>query len=238
MINNNKGAILLVTVVSMMILTIIGYITLQMVTSQGVTDTYEQARIRTEYAAEGIVERAKGYIKYIVEQNMLSEGEAVGGVFGDFGYYPNASGFLFSKVREESEHNEHGWKIFEGVVDPINHHYGFNGSFDLDHIAFEDSIYPVIHARVWCEFVKNKIKGADKGNDLNIHMFSSTGDKKQTYKLVGVAYTTVNAADVGVIVSTVTYYFNTERKPDDSIDGKTKYTNDRTTIIWRKEKES
>ncbi|MBR6297649.1 MAG: hypothetical protein IKR34_00220, partial [Candidatus Gastranaerophilales bacterium] len=73
MINNNKGAILLVTVVSMMILTIIGYITLQMVTSQGVTDTYEQARIRTEYAAEGIVERAKGYIKYIVEQNMLSE---------------------------------------------------------------------------------------------------------------------------------------------------------------------
>lgn len=232
MINNNKGAILLVTVVSMMILTIIGYITLQMVTSQGVTDTYEQARIRTEYAAEGIVERAKGYIKYIVEQNMLSEEEAVGGVFGDFGGNPPVSGFLFSKVNGSS--GQHGWNIFEGVVDPKTLHYGDNSGKVSD--VFDDSVHPVIHARASCEFVTGQIEGAGR-NGKKVNTFAFPATDKQTYKIVGVAYTTVNAADVGVIVSTVTYYFNTERKTD-SINGKTKYTNDRTTLVWRKEKES
>ena len=48
-IKNNKGGILVITIVSMMILTIIGYVTLKMLSKQNVIDAYDQAKMKTDY---------------------------------------------------------------------------------------------------------------------------------------------------------------------------------------------
>lgn len=202
MINNNKGAILLVTIVSMMILTIIGYITLQMTSSQGVADTYEQAKIRVEYAAEGMVERARGYIEYIVAVANVPQTPATM-EFGDIGFGANSgAGTLFSRVSSAGGK----WFLFENGVDP---NYGNAGTVD----SIDNSMYPAINTRVWCEFVNTNINEGigDHGNEVHPHTFVAGGvDNMQTYRIVCEATTVVNAADVGTITSTVRYYFNTE----------------------------
>lgn len=238
MINNNKGAILLVTIVSMMILTIIGYITLQMTASQGVADTYDQARMRVGYAAEGIVERARGYIEYIVANS--TEPKSPGNTrYGDVGDYPPGSGFVNSRVRRAFDTRSDGrWYLFDGVVDSKNHHYGVNGYYDLDHIAFDNSMYPEIHVTVWCQIATETIRGiTSSGGDYSPRSFSGSGpgNNKQTCKIVGVASATVNASGIGVIVSTVTYYFNTEHTVDNDEDGVEFHDTNYLFVGWRKE---
>ena len=232
MINNNKGAILLVTIVSMMILTIIGYITLQMTASQGVTDTYDQARIRVGYAAEGIVERARGYIDYmrVSKSTPVPNPAPASGEFGDIGYNPNGSGILFSKVHEAPGGR---WFLFEGVTD-ADAHYGVNGSV---HDLFDSSIYPEIRTTVWCQIATETIKGIrSNGGDyspVNYPGPNPTHFKMQTFKIVGIASATVNASGIGVIVSTVTYYFNMIHTVS-SGDVKIHETRERF-LAWRKE---
>ncbi|MDD5021272.1 MAG: hypothetical protein PHR82_03925 [Endomicrobiaceae bacterium] len=62
MIKNNNGAILIVTVISMFILTIIGFISLEMFVAQNALVATDVAKVRTFYAADGIVEMMRGYI--------------------------------------------------------------------------------------------------------------------------------------------------------------------------------
>jgi len=62
MIKKNKGAILIVTVISMFILTIIGLVSLEMFVSQNALVATDVAKVRTFYAADGVVEMMRGYI--------------------------------------------------------------------------------------------------------------------------------------------------------------------------------
>lgn len=62
MILKIKGSILPVTVVAMLIMTIIGFICIQMFMLQNMLNTVDQARVRTFYAAEGAIEMLRGYI--------------------------------------------------------------------------------------------------------------------------------------------------------------------------------
>ena len=194
MIKNNKGAILVVTIVSMMILTIIGYITLQMVSNQNVMDTYDQTKIRVDYAAEGIVNRARGYIDYVIdaklEQNPPTGAGLIDGfVYGDVG----TNGYLYNMVESKGK-----WEMFnENTIDPDMAAYGFVDK----HHPFDNSMYPNVYARVYCEFVNASTDGFTVNNTL----------QEQTYRIVGIASATVKAAGGSVIVSTVACYFNTMR---------------------------
>jgi hypothetical protein len=62
MIKRNNGAILLVVVISMFILTIIGFICIEMFAAQNILAMTDMAKIRTFYAADGVVEMMRGYI--------------------------------------------------------------------------------------------------------------------------------------------------------------------------------
>ncbi len=62
MIKNKKGSILVITVISMFILTIIGFICLEMFVSQNILIATDVAKIKTFYAADGVVEMLRGYI--------------------------------------------------------------------------------------------------------------------------------------------------------------------------------
>ncbi|GAB1402061.1 hypothetical protein MASR1M68_09720 [Elusimicrobiota bacterium] len=65
MIKNNNGAILIVTVISMFILTIIGMVTLEMFVSQNELVATDVAKVRTFYAADGIVEMMRGQVNIV-----------------------------------------------------------------------------------------------------------------------------------------------------------------------------
>lgn len=62
MIKNNKGAVIIVTVVSMFILTIIGFVCIEMFIAQNMLVAADVAKIRTFYAADGVVEMLRGQI--------------------------------------------------------------------------------------------------------------------------------------------------------------------------------
>lgn len=62
MIKKNSGAILIVTVISMFILTIIGFVSLEMFVAQNELVATDVAKVRTFYAADGVVEMLRGYI--------------------------------------------------------------------------------------------------------------------------------------------------------------------------------
>lgn len=223
MIKNNKGAILVITIVSMMILTIIGYITLQMVSSQGVMDTYEQTKVRVDYAAEGIVERAKGYIEFVVNRNLVTEAEAdaiADSVFGDLGKDAASKvfGYLFYRVTQAGG----SWDLFNSeVVDDDLAAYGGRVSPNEPF----DNAFPRVFASVKCEFVPATENG--------IPVINNPPDV-QIYKIVGTARAVVDTADGSEIASTVTCYFRTNRASN-NVNGKTHYANNRTIIGWRKQ---
>lgn len=62
MIKKDNGAILIVTVISMFILTIIGFVSLEMFISQNELVATDVAKVRTFYAADGVVEMMRGLI--------------------------------------------------------------------------------------------------------------------------------------------------------------------------------
>ncbi len=217
MIKNNKGAILLITVVSMMILTIIGYITLQMVSSQGVMDTYAQTKVRVDYAAEAIVERARGYIDYYTRKYSAPETAPMsvpGGIkplWGDVGRGGNAgNGMLFSIVSDRGR-----WFMLEDTED---------NEVTYSPPLFDDTMYPNVSARVYCEAVTGEVDGFSNINDTP----DADGNMRKTYRIVGVASANVDTADGSLIVSTVTCYFYTKKRvigTDDDFANKVEITN-------------
>ena len=228
MINNNKGAILLITVVSMMILTIIGYITLQMVSSQGVMDTYDQTKIRVDYAAEGMVERARGYIDYIVVKK--STPTSTVSAYGDVGFGANSGrGFLYSIVDGAVDNK---WFLLENAEDDNQVMEGH---------VFDDSMYPYIYAGdIYCEFVKTPVDGFINGIDVHNNIFDLNLDptanpKHQTFRIVAVASATVSAAGGSVIVSTAVYYFNVEHEVDMDANNIENHKTRNYSMGWRKQ---
>ena len=203
MIKNNKGAILVVTIVSMMILTIIGYVTLQMVSNQNVMDTYYQTKIRVDYAAEGIVNRAMGHIDFITNKYRLGPLNAASVTgssmtfYGDFGDANGpAQGKLFSIVNHRGK-----WDVLVDKEDD---------EFNDEPSVFDNSIYPPIHAKVYCEIVNEDIDGFV---NINEQPLGGIEHLIRSYKLVGIASATVNTAGgVSTIVSTATCYFYTDRE--------------------------
>ena len=215
MIKNNKGAILVVTIVSMMILTIIGYITLQMVSNQNVMDTYDQTKIRVDYAAEGIVERARGYIDYIT----LEKSTVTASAMGDIGV---GRGYLSHEVESSLDQK---WFLLENAED---------GNQIKGAEVYDNSIYPNIFAGdIYCEPVLVETDGIVPINtdDLTNRVF------RRSYRIVVNAYATVNAAGGSNIVSTVACYFYAEHRITDVDNGGVTIEQHVTTyhiLGWRK----
>ncbi|GEM_PF-2247215 len=72
MIKNNKGAVIIVTVVSMFILTIIGFVCIEMFIAQNMLVAADVAKIRTFYAADGVVEMLRGQINRFCPDDNLT----------------------------------------------------------------------------------------------------------------------------------------------------------------------
>jgi hypothetical protein len=236
MIKNNKGAILVITIVSMMILTIIGYITLQMVSSQNVMDTYDQVKVRTDYAAEGIVERALGYIAYVVIRSTVVT--PVGDIYGDVGNNPTASGYLYSKVRScavDPDSGEHRWNLFNDA--PTAGDLGAQDYGEIAPNAQFDDMFPNVSASVYCELVNGSENGFNLGiGENDVHIYNSAeASPMQTFKVVGTARAMVDAADGSEIVSTAICYFNMRRETSaPNADGNREIKYKRYIIGWRK----
>mgnify|MGYP001182363894 CR=1 FL=1 len=65
MIKNNKGAVIIITIVSMFILTIIGFVCIEMFIAQNMLVAADVAKIRTFYAADGVAEMLRGQINKV-----------------------------------------------------------------------------------------------------------------------------------------------------------------------------
>ncbi|MDD3065969.1 MAG: hypothetical protein PHT24_06915 [Endomicrobiaceae bacterium] len=65
MIKNNKGAVIIITVVSMFILTIIVFVCIEMFIAQNMLVAADVAKIRTFYAADGVAEMLRGQINKV-----------------------------------------------------------------------------------------------------------------------------------------------------------------------------
>jgi hypothetical protein len=189
-LKNDKGAILVVTIVSMMVLTIIGYVVMQMFSMQNVLDTYDQTKIRVDLAAEGIVERARGYLTYIVKEkedrnykhdHLLSVNKRVGDNYGAH----HEEGYLYEKVRTASK-----WYLLrdDELKLPQN-------------VAFDGRMYPPVFASVYCEFVNSSAEG--------VAASAGAYNGEKTYRIVGIASSTVNVAGGTLITSKATCYFRT-----------------------------
>ena len=220
MIKNNKGAILVVTIVSMMILTIIGYITLQMVSNQNVMDVYDQTKIRVDYAAEGIVERARGYIKYIIEKNFRDYAEPM--VVGDIG---TGRGIIASAVDSSVDQK---WFLLElpEDVNPVQ------AGDTIDNTMHP----PILAGDIYCEHVDGLHEGI---NCTNTEITAADGTQviTRSYRIVATAYATVDAAGGSEITSTVSYYFMTEHRISmENISGEEKevHRTDLHLLGWRK----
>lgn len=208
-IKNNKGGILVITIVSMMILTIIGYVTLKMLSKQNVIDAYDQAKMKTDYYAEGIVERARGYIDYVVEKNMepSPNGDDAYGDLGDK-YAGHYAGYLYTAVSKSPDNH---WELFNETAasQPTDSNYRVDAEYGAvnKHTPVDNS-YPRVYANVYCEFLEDY----DDDGDVWPKKFDpAAGSEVQTYKLVGVASTTIGVAGGTLVISTVTYYFETRR---------------------------
>jgi len=65
MIKNNKGAVIITTIVSMFILTIIGFVCIEMFIAQNMLVAADVAKIRTFYAADGVAEMLRGQMNKV-----------------------------------------------------------------------------------------------------------------------------------------------------------------------------
>lgn len=65
MIKNNKGAVIIITIVSMFILTIIGFVCIEMFIAQNMLVAADVAKIRTFYAADGVAEMLRGQMNKV-----------------------------------------------------------------------------------------------------------------------------------------------------------------------------
>ncbi|MBQ3834667.1 MAG: pilus assembly PilX N-terminal domain-containing protein, partial [Elusimicrobia bacterium] len=185
---NDKGAILVVTIVSMMVLTIIGYVVMQMFSMQNVLDTYDQTKIRVDLAAEGIVERARGYLTYIVKEkedrnykhdHLVSVGKFIGDNHGS----NHKNGYLYEKLNGQSgAKKQKKWYLLKDDELKLP-----------ENVAFDGRMYPPVFASVYCQFVEDTQSG--------ISGSPGAGDGVQLYKLVGVASATVNVAGGTLITS-------------------------------------
>lgn len=220
MIRNNKGAILVVTIVSMMILTIIGYVTLQMVSNQNVMDTYNQTKIRVDYAAEGIVEKARGYIDYYTNKHYVDEDHTASipgsdDVFwGDVGRGSSIGNGMLYSIMYEDLHGDDKWFVFKNTQDDAS------GVLSTENTLFDNSVYPNVFADVYCEIVDISTEGF---TNINNTVDPTDNGIIRSYRLVGIASATVSAANGSVIVSTATCYFYTKKLVlDDSSDANKK----------------
>lgn len=65
MIKNNKGAVIIITIVSMFILTIIGFVCIEMFIAQNMLVAVDVAKTRTFYAADGVAEMLRGQMNKV-----------------------------------------------------------------------------------------------------------------------------------------------------------------------------
>lgn len=71
MILNNKGSLLPVAVASMLIIMVAGLATMKLFSMQNLVSVADQAKIRTYYAAEGVIEKTRYFIDHIDLTNEL-----------------------------------------------------------------------------------------------------------------------------------------------------------------------
>lgn len=207
---NDKGTILPVTIVAMTIMMIIGVICLQMFSAQNILDTYDQAKIRTFYSAEGAIEMMRGYIDLAVNVNLDP-------VYGD--NHSSGRGYVNLKTSAGN------WTPLNNAAEhPV-----------LSTDYFDGTMYPGIKVSAYCSRLTNAdfslispeipaVTAASYGN--------YNAGANCAYKIVAIASTThkTNLA-TQLIVSTVTYYFATKRTVSET--GYITRTNH--FVCWRKD---
>ncbi len=203
---NKKGTILPVTIVSMTIMMTIGIICLQMFSAQNILNTYDQAKLRTFYSAEGAVEMMRGYIDYAVAHNSNA-------TYGD--NHESGKGFLNWKTKTGK------WEpLKSGAEHPVLANY------------FDSTMHPKIKASAYCERLTAAEISSIAVEVPAVAAYNNYASGEQcAYKIVAIASTThkTNLA-TQLIVSTVTYYFATKRRMDGS-----KIVHDRKFVCWRRD---
>lgn len=200
MILDNKGAILPVTIVAMLIMLIIGLVCLQIFSSQNILDTYDQIKQRTFYSAEGSVEMVRGFIDYSVNAHLV----------GGSDNHEGGAGYLFSRTKNTN------WYPLETVGDCT--------AFATTKV-FDGTMYPNINCRAYCARISTKDELKDLRNNKKVIFPGVTEDNVVSdrdhcaYKIVAIASST-HKTNLGtnLIVSTLTYYFCTEMVNNGTVD--------------------
>jgi len=182
--SNNRGSILAVTVVAMIIMMTIGLICLQMFYAQNVISTYDQIKLRTFYSAEGAIELARATIDSVVEAHK------VGAI--------DINNYLFMMTTSD-------WYMLETVNGcPL---FSSNKCFD-------GTMYPDVNCRVYCKCLGSldiacNYRNVNFYREKGIP-FPFLGDKDYGYEIVAIASATYKTnLSQKVVVSTLTYYFCT-----------------------------
>ena len=157
-LNSNKGSILPVTVVAMLIMVALGLVCLQMFQAENIIQVQQQTKVRTFYAAEGAIEMFRGFIAYQSDNtaNLRGDGlitDATGTYFSGYRDDKTTGGYLYSKTTDHTN----GWRPFGKVPCDVgqggadqdamgNYYYYFKGKIDPDTGKpdgyFDNTMYP------------------------------------------------------------------------------------------------
>lgn len=215
MLNNSKGTVLVVAVVSMMIMMIIALVCLQIYTNQGIIDTYDQIKMRTFYSAEGAVEIMRAHIDKQMELNRSEYGDHI---------ITNSRTFLATVTpctTKEGAIVSTDWEPFSKQAYYDRHVIYSDPVLEND---FDGTMYPGVKAVVYL----HRLVSSDFNRvntllavPISIDYFTSNLDheqnigtfpKKKAYEIVATA--TANFKTTlginNVVSTTVRYYFKTE----------------------------
>lgn len=224
---SNRGTILPVTIVSMTVMMIIGIICLQMFSAQNILDTYDQVKLRTFYSAESTIEMMRGYIDYITNIKMQSNGDS----------WNNSRGFLNYKTISGA------WAplcITEADSYPV-----------LESGFFDGTMYPGVKVSVSCSRLHStEISNLHSNGIVNFNVSipgesfyvadfvaddNSNDGNLCAYKIVAIASSTHKTSlSTQLIVSTVTYFFIT-KKFGTGNPGEDNIEHRKYFVCWRKD---
>lgn len=242
MLRNKKGTVLVVAIVAIMIMIIIGMICLQMYANQNIIDTYDQARIRTFYTAEGAIEMMRGYIN----KKLAETRDPVKGDISNF--LVKVTPFVTGTKKTTD------WYPFIRK-NPANYQVPVlvdsdNGNID---IPFDGTMYPPIYVSVTLHrLYKKSSSDSDKNRISSLLLSDITPDKfyaskadpanayddpdySPAYEIVAIASTTHRTSlSSAVISTTLRYYFWTKYTNTGTVDNPC-IVYEKKFVGWRKD---
>lgn len=239
MLKNNKGTVLVIAVTAMIIMIVIGMVCLKIYETQSLLDVYEQARIRTFYAAEGAIEMMRGYIDVKTAEHLGTNGDVVDGD----GYLSSVTPFKVSAgsiigLLNPNNYDTVNWEPFGSNTTTLDPKKFLEKEFDA-------SMYPSISVTVYLRKLTAVKDLTRVQTDLKVpfsieHFCVVVGTVLQItddtgYEIVATAKANYKTALAnGDISTTLRYYFSTKRQNLGTPENPNmKYT--KTFVAWRKD---